>query len=397
MMKIVTDDLVRIDGDFESGCLGQVTRLGEDWYDLQLRPDTWYWLHFRVRGAKGRQIIFEFTTRNIDNPNYDYGRNRWILPRVNPQHSDAEKGRGDPETTGPDYLVRPVVSDNGSDWRPVDEIEQAGSLPGRFRITHRFTSDEAYICYSQPYTYSMMLQWIEELKGDSRVAIGSIGTSRVGVEQPLLTIGANPSCRDLVALISREDADESPGSWGLEGLVRELLDGRNKSLLDRYVFKIVPMVCVDGVIAGATHSAGYDYGGKRWHHEPTAKEIQNVKEAMRGWVADGFKLRLAGKIHGGQSLKPTAALAVAANDVVAGDEALWQVLTSHTSEFWQPKTFLAGKAQIRPAGYFERFVLDEFGVSVVFGTHIQGHSPDGARQCGAGLMQAMAAFLSVSA
>lgn len=390
---MATPEAVSIDGDFESGCLGWVTRLGEDWYDLQLRPDTWYWLHFRVRGAKGRQLILEFNTRNIDNPAYDHGRNRWILPRINPQHSDSEQNAENENLEGPDYLLKPVVCENGIDWRPVDDIEPAGSLPGRFRIIHRFESDDATICYSQPYTHSMMLEWMEGVKADARVDVGSIGSSRLGINQPLLSITASPACRDMVVLISREDADESPGSWGLEGLVSELLAESNRSLLERFVFKIVPMVCIDGVIAGATHSAGYGYGGLRWHMEPAPREIQNVKNALREWVADGFKVRLAGKIHGGQSLKPSAALALAANDVTVGDEKLWQVLTSTTSDYWQPKTFLSGKAQVRPKGYFERFVLDEFGLSAVFATHIQGSSPEGARKCGAGLMRALAAYL----
>ncbi len=100
-----------------------------------------------------------------------------------------------------------------------------------------------------------------------------------------------------MVLIGREDADECGGSFGVEGLVNYLLC-EGKELLQKYVFKIIPMVGIDGVIAGVTHSAGYGYSGKNWHKKPAPDEIENAKNAIRKWVAIGGELVLAGKLRG---------------------------------------------------------------------------------------------------
>lgn len=92
---------------------------------------------------------------------------------------------------------------------------------------------------------------------------GSLGVTRNGFAQPMLTVTDNASAKDLVVLIGREDADETTGSWGIEGMVRALLSPSLQDLRRRYIFKIVPMVGIDGVVAGAHHSAGYGYGGVR--------------------------------------------------------------------------------------------------------------------------------------
>ena len=372
-------------GDFENGSLDRVVRLGPDWYHIILREDTWYRFYFRVNGCAGREILFEFSCREINKPGYEEGKQRWIVS--NPP-------------------IMPLVSYDRVNWQPVEHIEKHERDPGKYCFRHTFTADEAFVCHHHPYTYSDMLAWLKTLHGTPGLAIGTLGVTRNGFPQPVLTVTDNASTKDLVVLIGREDADEVTGSWGIEGLVRALLSPSLRDLRSRYVFKIVPMVGIDGVVAGAHHSAGYGYGGYRWHQEPSPKEIQNVKIAMRQWVRQGYRLKLAGKLHGFESFRFGDTLF---DGFMTASDAFRQTAFERASHYarsvfkqewpepswpeWQTAKGTQTLA-IRPHGFFERFVLDEFGIYEVFGTHIAGDSPDAARRGGEAMMQGVAGYLA---
>jgi hypothetical protein len=66
-------------------------------------------------------------------------------------------------------------------------------------------------------------------------------------------------------------------------------------------------------------------------------------------------------------------------------------LRRHRDAFWVGKTT---ELQIRPRGFFERYLLDTFDFSDSFGTHIQGATPENARRCGEGLMKNLDAWLA---
>ena len=362
---------ITFDADFENGCLDRVVPLGKDWYHIALRPDTWYWFHFRIRGCCGHEIIFQFTCREIHSPGYQEGKGRWWFP--------------------PDTLIKPVVSYDGRNWQPVDRMEKDRSLFGTYRFTHTFSENEAFLCYSHPYTYTDMMRWVEQVLKNPAVTMEFLGKSRNGTPQPVLTITENRDSKNLVVIIAREDADEVTASMGLEGLVQQLLAKESKELVRRFVFRIVPMVCIDGVVAGGTHSAGYGYGGNRWHEDPSPVEIENVKTAVRNWVEKGSHLTLAGKLHGGQCLLPTREMSLSHHDILTSDQVLRKTLVQCSDHYWNPD---GRDLTIRPKGFFERFLLDEFSFRSSFGTHLQGTTPDAVRNCGAGLMRAIAAYLN---
>ena len=372
-------DQLAFDADFENGSMDRMVRLGANWYHLALRPDVYSFFHFRVRGCQGREIIFEFTRRET--------ASNAVCPFMARSLSVSPATSCWPEPCGP----KPVVSYDGRTWHSADHMEVDPRFPRSYRFVHRFLENEAYVCYTQPHTYSDMLAWLETIKDNPLVELGSIGESRNDVSQPLLTITGDSSSRDLVVLIAREDCDETLGSWGIEGVVRRLLASESEELLQRYTFKIVPMVCVDGVIAGATHSAGYGYGGGRWHEEPAPDEIENVKSAIREWVEQGYRLKLAGKLHGGSYLRSTQEQALNSQDTLTANPAISDALRRYTDEFWVGKPT---DLQIRPPGFFERFMLDAFGSRNTFGTHIQAATPENARLCGEGLMKNIGAWLS---
>jgi len=366
-MKI-KEDKIKFDANFENGSMDRMVRMGPDWYHLMLRPDSWHFFHFRVRGCRGREIIFEWSNQEI--VAYDERPAKGTIRPV------------------PLKLWVPVVSYDGKTWQRVDHAEVDPRFPRNYRLVHKFTENEAYLCYGHPYTHRDLLAWLETIKKNPSVKLESIGRSRNGMEQPLLTITGNNSSRDMVVLLAREDSNETLGSWGIEGVVRRLLAAESKEVRQRYIFKIVPMVGVDGVIAGAMHSAGYGYGGGRWQEEPAPAEIENVKRAIKKWVSQGYRLKLAGKLHGWDALCDRDRHDH--QDIGASNPAIRDMLMRYTDEFWYATPT---ELQIRPRGLFERFILDEFASGNTFFTHIQGATPEGARRCGEGLMKNIGMWL----
>ncbi len=367
--------MIIIDSDFENGSLDRAIRLGENWYHLKLRPDTWYWFHCRIKGCKGREITFELTCADISYraPGYEAGKGRWDF------------GNG--------IYNRPVVSYDQKKWQRVDFVEKDSTMVGTFRFRHTFTEDEAYICYSHPYTYTDLKSYLQRIKDNPLIKIETLGKTRNGIAQPILTITKNKKNKKLVLLIFREDADEVTTSFAAEGLINHLLDKKDKKvnqILEKYIFKIVPMVSIDGVIVGATYSAGYGYGGFRWHESPAPKEIENIKEATKRWVREGYKMVVAGKIHGGQQL--LSDMPKRRPDIIVSEASLRDVLVSTKDKYWNP---IARDLAIRPRGYFERYLLDEFGFKICFGTHVQGGEPDDAKKCGKGLAKAIIEYLKI--
>ena len=377
----MNSDEPQFDADFESGSLGSMTKLGKNWYHINLRNDTWYNFCFRVKGCKGKEIIFEFSCDNLLHELENEGRYRWLF-------NDGK-------------YVNPLVSYDGESWQKIGNIEKIHTFIGKYRFSHFFTEDEAYICHQVPYTYTKLIKWIKSLENAPCVDTEIIGYTRNGVAEPAITLSNVKGNGQMVVIIGREDADETGGSFGIEGLVDYIMNTRS-DLLDKFIFKIVPMVGIEGAICGACHSAGYGYSGFQWHKEKAPAEIRNVKDAIKRWVDEGNNLVMAGKLHGATNPHVNVGL----DDIMGCDENMCNLLRKGISEYfngeWQPgswgpnNSFLLGKpfpAMNRPEGYFERYIVDEYGVKNVFGLHIQEGYPETAFEGGRGLMQGVAEFL----
>nr|CAD7420447.1 unnamed protein product [Timema poppensis] len=140
---------------------------------------------------------------------------------------------------------------------------------GRSYFTTTFTVefphayDVCYIAYHYPYTYSQLLTQIWKWETVVNPAVTffraeSLCSSLNGNETPLLTITApeskyNPiASRELVFLTARVHPGESNSSWVMLGTLGLLLGTTQTAvkLRDRFVFKVVPMLNMEGVING---------------------------------------------------------------------------------------------------------------------------------------------------
>lgn len=377
MPNIFKDDGLEFDWSFENACLGNVKRLYKNWYFLEYRPDCWFWFHFKVKGCKGRTIIFEVNF--IKTPKT--GGDQW--------HSKA-------------WIHHPYLSyNNGADWQCVEHVEDDFHLD-HIRFSHTFSEDEVEICFGIPYTVSNLKNFLKTIDHpDCEKNI--LGYSRSGFPISLLTI-ASRRIRSLkekkgIWLLYREDTNETITSFAAEGGVRFLLSDEPVAveLRNEYEFNIVPMSSMEGTMAGTTFSAGYGYLTNRWNEDPGPDELRPIKQAITAWVAEGNKLCIAGKHHGNTRFHSKGGSFFWVNSIPLGQALANNV--QHEAYF---------QLLIRNKGRFERWIIDTFGFVPAFLTELAViFSPDKvsvgsdvkqilcreARICGEGIIRALGEFL----
>jgi len=139
-----------------------------------------------------------------------------------------------------------------------------------FSIMFHRRGDICYIAYHYPYTYTRLLTelWKMKKEADSKrvskvfmrydVLCNSLNKNEI----PLITITApndpfHPvELRDVIMFTARVHPGEPNASWVMHGVLHKLLFGaKMEGILQRYIFKIVPMLNVEGVINGC-HRCG---------------------------------------------------------------------------------------------------------------------------------------------
>ncbi len=229
----------RFSTDFESGSIGVVTPLDQDGlaWRLALRNDnddaalpnsfrTWWY----VRAddvPTGQDLRLEFSRLGF-----------------------------------PYYFV-PVFSYDGKHWQHFDEREvtlEPGcvvALPDSCRlvVSRRFDEPTVWIARTFPYTTRELAAFLDGIVSSPHVHIETLGLSpRLQKPLQLITIEDRlaSSARKTVWIHARTHAAETGPSYVLEGLIRTVLgdDALGRALRQQYVFKIVPMHNVDGIILG---------------------------------------------------------------------------------------------------------------------------------------------------
>ena len=110
----------------------------------------------------------------------------------------------------------------------------------------------AYIASSIPYPYTFLQKTIRTCaKLDQQMT--TLTRSLGGLQIPMLTITnevINISKKRTVIICGRIHPGETNSSWVLHGVIDFLISKSASHLRDNLVFKIVPMVNPDGVVAG---------------------------------------------------------------------------------------------------------------------------------------------------
>jgi hypothetical protein len=233
---------------------------------VRVRPDVrdteqhWFYWYFRVRGAEGRTLRFEFEEDDV-----------------------GVRGPG-------------ISRDGGRTWGWL------GAESGHERsFTYAFPEDvaEARFSFGMPYTQANLDAFLSERAGDPHLRASTLCQSRKGRAVESLSFGklaGEPEHR--VLLTARHHACEMMASYALEGLIDGVLaeDEAGDWLRDHVEFLAVPFMDKDGVEDGDQGKSRRPHDHNRDYAAPCLyPEVRALREQARKWSRD--RLRMAFDLH----------------------------------------------------------------------------------------------------
>ena len=248
----------KIDADFPGG---NVIVLAVDGDKVSLQPDArgkgqWFYWAFRIRGAEGRTLDFEFP-------------------------------KGPSVGNGPVGARGPAVShDGGVTWRWLSDT------PGFARTAFRyaFGAGEKDVLFSvgMNYTEKDLNRFLEKHKGNPDLKVGTLCKSRKGRDVELIRIpGKGDGAEFKLFFVSRHHSCEMMATRVLEGIMEAALsdsdDGR--WLRGHCDFFIVPFADKDGVEEGDHGKNRKPYDHNRDYHETRRiyPEVRAITEQVPVW------------------------------------------------------------------------------------------------------------------
>lgn len=182
--------------------------------------------------------------------------------------------------------ARPVFSPDGVTWQRVARANYVEERPGSglFSFTVPIVSRATYVAYCYPYTTTDLEAFLKRLSLSDRLRNGEL--CRSGEERPVrhLRLGNQETPERTVWVLARQHAGETPGSYAMEGMLRELCTGASAlaPLLDSTAFHLVPMLDVDGVYHGryGKDQEPVDYN-RDWRDYPVLPETVALLRAIR--------------------------------------------------------------------------------------------------------------------
>ncbi|XP_076178312.1 cytosolic carboxypeptidase 1 isoform X2 [Ptiloglossa arizonensis] len=240
---------------FESGNLRKAIQIGLREYDLILTPDVnsgsrHQWFYFEVSNMESN-LTYTFNIINCEKANsqFNFGM-KPILFSV----TEAQMGRPGWVRVGTDICY----------YRNCYQRPTKGKnyFTTSFTVSFPHAYDVCYLAYHFPYTYSQLMsniwKWTKRVPPNTYFRAETLCETLNGNENPLLTITSldsknNPiQNRKVIFLTSRVHPGESNASWVMHGTLEALLSNNScaSTLRDDYVFKIVPMLNIEGVVNG---------------------------------------------------------------------------------------------------------------------------------------------------
>ena len=210
-----------------------------------LRPDLrdtegdWFYWAFRVRGAQGRTVTFEFDDR----------------PRLS--------------------ALGPAISiDSGKTWRWLGAVSVSGSS---FR--YAFAPDHVDVRFSVtiPYFAADFARFAAAYRNRPSLKVGTLAKSRKGRPVEVLHVGSNDA-KYLVVLTARHHACESLASYCQEGILTEVMSESEEGqwLRNQVGWIVIPFMDKDGVEDG-------DQGKNRRPHDHNRDyNVESIYPSVRG-------------------------------------------------------------------------------------------------------------------
>lgn len=295
-----TADLTKpttIASDFESGSIGVVQKTSDAEWTLSIRNDndnatlpasfrTWWYVRF------DRAPLAQPMTITVNNHGFPF------------------------------YYV-PVYSYDQRVWHRFDESEVVQPNTTTIVITKQFHRRTVWLARFYPYTLTDLEDYLDDVDRHPFVERDTVGTTALGRPLEVLTI-TNPMVADTakqrIWIHARTHPAETGSSFVLEGLIDFLLGGSpNANLaLSSFVFSIMPMHNVDGVVIGNYRTTpGSINLENSWRRDPAdpfllsadaPQEVKVLRDAMAATLEPGdIPVTVALNLHSSNSEPDTAA------------------------------------------------------------------------------------------
>lgn len=242
-----TDKTLRFNSRFESGNLSLAYQLSPDTYHLILEYDknksgSCQWFYFQIKNIK-KDIKYTFNISGF----HKFGGVFTSGAKVFIYSQQGAKQTG----------ISWVRDGFNYQFGITKRTEKSIRCTLQFQIKFNYNNDTVYFAYGIPYSYSFLLQSIDnwQKKCGAIFSHETLCQSYGGRDCPLITI-TNPSIPDTnkqyLMFTARCHPGESNGSVILHGLIDFFLSSNPSSeyLRNHYIIKIVPMICIDGVVEG---------------------------------------------------------------------------------------------------------------------------------------------------
>ena len=256
-------------------------------YQLFLHNDTNttgynQWFFFRVSNTKkGKKVNFSIMNLLRKKTRYSNGLKIWFY----------SKKLNEEKNIGWHHTIEEVKYFKNSLYRFFNGKRQYFYTLS-YDFTFPYDNDEIYFANCIPYTYTDLMRQLNEyqkyenskypyfhrntlcqtLSGNDidYITINNSFSNlnnNMNNSQNFDNLKLNSEKKEGVVLIGRQHPSETVGSWALNGAIEFLMSESDeaKYLRDNIIFKIIPMINVDGVIAGNTRTslAGCDLN-RRW-------------------------------------------------------------------------------------------------------------------------------------
>ncbi|WP_375289105.1 M14-type cytosolic carboxypeptidase [Qipengyuania sp.] len=270
---------IRIDAQFDSGNI-EVLEVSGQRARLAIPKDHMsefrQWFHFRVSGAKGREL--ELVITGLNDSAYPGG---W-----------------------PDYDA--CVSEDRHYWGRARSSFDKDTDGGALTIRYTPASDIAWFAYFAPYSMERHHDLVSEAAAAEGVDHRHLGTTLDGQPLDCLELGEGAT---QVWLYARQHPGESMAEWWMEGALEVLTDPADPvamGLRKQCRFHIVPNCNPDGSRRGHLRTNAVGTNLNREWSEPSAEkspEVLAIRNAM-----DETGVDFAMDVHGDEAI-PVAFLA----------------------------------------------------------------------------------------
>lgn len=264
---------IMIDAAFDSGNI-EVLAIDGTCARLAIRKDNlsdfYQWFHFRVAGARGRELELKITGLNASA--YPDG---WT-----------------------DY--RAVVSEDREYWGRAETAFDTHEDGGTLTIRYRPQGDLAWFAYFTPFSWERHQDLVAQTALADGVEHRVLGHSLDGRSIDCLEMGEGPR---QVWLMARQHPGRSMAEWWMEGALDRLTDPADpvaRKLRRLCRFHVVPNANPDGSVRGhlRTNAAGANLN-REWE-SPTAERSPEVLAIRSAMDANGAEFVM--DVHGDEAI-----------------------------------------------------------------------------------------------